>query len=704
MGIHGFVSKILRNWARQNPALHGIFSGTIPRGVSSLSIDANGLIHRAKNLAMGTGEYTNDEVKMAMASKPYNERLHVIKRAFQILLEEVVNNITPEDTLVIAVDGVVPMAKIAQQRERRYRAAIHGINPLFDGNAITTGTDFMFQLDEYIKIILNDVRNRFPDTVIYSSHLDPGEGEHKIMEYYRKGIIEENKREAEYHVLYGMDADLIMLSLLSPQNNIILVRESFDKVLDIELLKEGLILSAPDEVRETAIVDFVTIMMLLGNDFVPHVPNHTQTYETGMALIESYYSIGKSLTYMEDGFYVINYNTLFEILNLLRVRQRNIIAEESKYQYNTVLKYGGDPVEYYRNPSRIIEASLIPRLGGQPGQMQFVFSKFRTAWYSNVLAPKAVNLPLGFQAPILTEGDIDDMCKKYLQTIAWTLRYYQTKDINSMWFYSYGYAPLWEDVYNYIQLYSNLLEELNQPANMIQPILYSPIDQLIAVIPQASINTCIPKILQKMYTEPSYISVYLPDAVIEEKDGLILSIGDTLGRKDEGHLSVIIITPVNIIDIFISIRTQLGLSGKIIDKFNSVEAEKYVNHESGAYYLNELRRKMPQRFKEFVIKTKPAPKREPKDTRQGIKVIPGRPENVQGGRTNVVIPGQNYSKPGKKVMYNPRKVPKRGYLVGVISRQKSEGRGGREYEGRRGRKGKKGQESKRKGKQPVILM
>jgi len=89
---------------------------------------------------------------------------------------------------------------------------------VFDSNCITPGTAFMVKLNhafvEWIntKMSSDAFWKESTAEVIFSGSDCPGEGEHKIMEYIRKARSDPKWNANLYHVMYGLDADLIMVS------------------------------------------------------------------------------------------------------------------------------------------------------------------------------------------------------------------------------------------------------------------------------------------------------------------------------------------------------------------------------------------------------------------------------------------------------------------------------------------------------------
>lgn len=136
--------------------------------------------------------------------------------------------------------------------------------------------------------------------IVLSGHEVPGEGEHKIMEYIRLAKAQPDYDANIRHCLYGLDADLIMLGLLSHDPHFSLLREevTFGRAsqkkskelehqnfylmhlcivreyleLEFQELREGAALSFPYDM-ERIIDDFILMAFFVGNDFLPNLPN-----------------------------------------------------------------------------------------------------------------------------------------------------------------------------------------------------------------------------------------------------------------------------------------------------------------------------------------------------------------------------------------------------------------------------------------------
>lgn len=171
----------------------------------------------------------------------------------------------------------------------------------FDSNCITPGTPFMVRLNDALRYFIQHKISTCPSwrdcKVILSGHETPGEGEHKIMEYIRFLKAQKGYDPNTRHCLYGLDADLIMLGLCTHERHFSLLREEvkFGRktnkptpvhetrffLLHLSLMREYLEqefiavkdkLSFPFDI-EHIIDDWVLMGFLVGNDFIPNIPN-----------------------------------------------------------------------------------------------------------------------------------------------------------------------------------------------------------------------------------------------------------------------------------------------------------------------------------------------------------------------------------------------------------------------------------------------
>lgn len=183
----------------------------------SLYIDANCLFHP---ICFETLEKYNKITNLDLLEKKMFKR--IIKYIDYLII------FTKATFAYISVDGVCPFAKINQQRKRRYISIYDKknidkinnkydkpINSIWSNTCISPGTEFMEKL--HIEII-NYINNK-NIKIFYSSYHQPGEGEHKILQYIKQN------NEKGISVIYGLDADLIFLAMVSEKNQIYLLRE-----------------------------------------------------------------------------------------------------------------------------------------------------------------------------------------------------------------------------------------------------------------------------------------------------------------------------------------------------------------------------------------------------------------------------------------------------------------------------------------------
>ncbi|ANQ08156.1 5'-3' exoribonuclease [Plasmodium coatneyi] len=187
-------------------------------------VDMNGVIHHCT--------HANKE------TLPVHDEHELLSNILQYL-KNLFHLVKPRKLVYVGVDGVSPKAKMNQQRKRRFLSLFkvndnsNGAN-LFNPNCITTGTDFMYKinlsLNKWFQILKK--KGIFPFDVIFSGSDVPGEGEHKILKFIRENCKRDVAFRNYSHCIYGLDADLIMLSLVTHLNNIFILRDKYKMTND----------------------------------------------------------------------------------------------------------------------------------------------------------------------------------------------------------------------------------------------------------------------------------------------------------------------------------------------------------------------------------------------------------------------------------------------------------------------------------------
>ncbi|NBO98932.1 MAG: hypothetical protein EBU90_02220 [Proteobacteria bacterium] len=249
--------------------------------VSHLFFDYNSLIHPCAQAVLRSLDPTIRYAESALTQLIIDETIRYTQWVISVVSPSVV---------WIFIDGVAPRAKINQQRSRRYKSHLgdKGDTVYWNTNKITPGTHFMQSLKERLLSLQTE------NFIVNASDI-PGEGEHKMTSVI--GDLETD----ETICVYGLDADLIMLSLVNKNSDkIVLLRDS-DRdqskftYVDIRKLK-GCILSEyhskggfidTDNVR-TFLYDYLLLCILLGNDFLEHIPSLSIKHNGIQTLLRCY--------------------------------------------------------------------------------------------------------------------------------------------------------------------------------------------------------------------------------------------------------------------------------------------------------------------------------------------------------------------------------------------------------------------------------
>jgi len=430
MGIPSYFSYVLKNHTKIIKHLANV-------KCSNLFLDANSIIYDV-----------------------INEKTDNIQEDVYNRIMKIIDKMKPTFTFV-AFDGVVPLAKMRQQKQRRYKSCltkkILNTNK-WNTNAITPGTNFMNDLDNYLT-------PKFKNTsVLFSGSNEYGEGEQKIFEYIRNNIKDTNTN-VNNSIIYGLDADLIMLSLLHLQYTpfLYLYREtkhfSYMKGIDINVdyvfnvdemsiqIYEKLYDKNYDNAKinkQKAIENYCFLCFLCGNDFLPHFPSINIRNNGIEYLIEVFKRIIKE-DKLVDG-KKINWSIFNKLCIELSYKETSLIKENIEWK-KRMASYS-----HPLTPEESLEALPLKDM-----KREMFLLNHMDKYY-----------------PFLLKNDEKDICKNYLQMIEWTWNYYNGTCKSNYLYYNFHVAPLFDSLKRFVPCFNEELieQDFTKPPSSICQLCY----------------------------------------------------------------------------------------------------------------------------------------------------------------------------------------------------------------------------------------
>eukprot|EP01134_Creolimax_fragrantissima_P002793 CFRG2793T1 len=545
------IPKFLRWLSERYPCISQVITDDQVPVFDNLYLDMNGIIH---NCSHGNSTDPNFQVTEETI---FNDCMAYIDYIFQI--------IKPRGVFYMAIDGVAPRAKMNQQRSRRFRTALEAeelkakaiaegvelTGERFDSNCITPGTPFMARLSAQLKYFVNlkvstDIRWQGVK-VIFSGHETPGEGEHKIMDYIRKQRSLPTWDPNTRHCLYGLDADLIVLGLLTHEPHFSLLREEVTfggsksqrvqvdakkvnfNLLHLSLVREYTMVEFATEAHvdfERVLDDWVLICYLVGNDFIPHLPNlHINTGALDL-LFDQYKALltgDEKPRYLNDSGHLnlVNFQEYMRMLNCHDLESFDEYGENVQYLTSKLGTVGLDYTsavtteESETDTETVVEPqpavhedgflTVMSKAKIKPRKKRSVdtnmtddekakqkFSNWKNEYYSEKFGVEAREK--GFKERIVQE---------YIRALQWVLHYYYDGIVSWDWFYPFHYSPFISTITEY-DITTMDVDTFSKG----KP--FTPFEQLMGVLPPASYKHVPVAFQHLMLSERSPIHDFYP--------------------------------------------------------------------------------------------------------------------------------------------------------------------------------------------------
>ena len=536
MGVPGFVAWLYNNHKSTNFIFKKLFKTSDlndlndirVNSVQNIFIDANCLIHpKAREVYMNNLNLVESNIEL-LENK-------IIKSVISYM-EFIIEQVKPNNLIYIAVDGVAPMAKIKHQRLRRFKSVYDQkikeelcnkhkkpIIKEWNTSAITPGTLFMDKLMNAILLWTETIKYK---NIIFSSSYTPGEGEHKIVQYIRNNDLND-----DVNIIYGLDADLLFLSLALNRKNIYLMRETSQMEINGSHFEEGFSYLSIDILGDTIynviveqinnkkkydrtriINDFVFLCYFCGNDFLPNIPSlnikpHNKKIKNGINIIVDTYSeiMHESEEYLINNM-IINKRLFMKILEILSELETEYFKDVYNNKRHFINCRSNDPYEIDKHnyDENIILNYNDPVELGNPKDDLNIWKKRYYKHYYN--------------ADITNKNALNVALEEYIKGLVWTTFYYYDKCKDYEWYYEHHHGPFISDLKNFIEKKPNIFETFENTYS-IDGIWFKnqikPLQQLLLVLPHES-SYLIPLSYRVLLFNNS-LKEYFPDKITDIK-------------------------------------------------------------------------------------------------------------------------------------------------------------------------------------------
>ena len=448
MGIPSYFSYIIKNYSniirqiRDIPNVNGI-------RFQYLLMDCNSIIY---------DEFRKMECERNGAPYIADEMENTLIRNVSKKISEYIGFIKPTKLVYIAFDGVAPLAKMEQQRTRRYKGGVLSkMNAIISSKSssdnawstsnITPGTSFMKKLTKQIGNSFSGLEKHYGVEHIIVSGTDKcGEGEHKMFQHLRESSITTSDTVA----VYGLDSDLIMLSVFHCKyaNNIFIFREKpeFGKQLipssiggddneclfmNIQTFSRAILDEMKCDTHDThRLYDYIFMCFFLGNDFLPHFPS-LNIRTTGIdTLLTTYRNlIGK---YGDRSFISLDKTINWKWVSLFIKELAKCEHERLLEEYVLRDKWGKRKWLADTDENRDFTVQSVPVIyRAEEGYIAPSERYWEQRYYKSL-----------FHADV----SVDSVCTNYLEGLEWVFKYYTVSCPHWKWRYQYHYPPLFADL------------------------------------------------------------------------------------------------------------------------------------------------------------------------------------------------------------------------------------------------------------------